>query len=141
MPPPNGIDKRLDGPRPVLASIGLDNPPGEHDRVEMRLAERVVPISNPEPNDVLDGIAGHLHSSKPGAESSRRLPVEIVEQRGLVAEQGVDGSGRGPDVGGEPPKTQRVDPTLKDERGSVVEQPLPKRVVVKLWPTHLTSVS
>lgn len=141
LPATNGVDKRRDGADTVLTNVGLDYPPGEHDRVEMRLPERVVAISKPEPNNVLDGIVGNRNPSEPGAKSPSRLPVKIVEQPGLVAEERVHGGGRGPDISGKPPETQRVDSTLEDERGSVVQQSAPERVVVKLWPTHLTSVS
>lgn len=142
LPPPHRVDKRLDRGRGLGTSLRLMLPePREHHGVEMRLVPRIVPVSNPEPHDVLQGVVGYSNSGEPSPEKPRSLPVKTLKQPAFVPKEGVDGGGGRPGPSSEPPKTQGVHPTVKDEGSGIREQPPTKRLIVHLWPTHPTSVS
>jgi hypothetical protein len=127
--------------RTLQVYVGLPVVPGEHDRVEVWFAERVVPVGEPQPHDVLQCVVGGADGGEPLPEPLGRQEVEAVEQTGLVAEERVDGGRGRAGVGGEAAEVQGVEPAVEDERGGAVEQPPPQGLVVNLGPTHLTRVS
>ena len=138
LPPPNRVNQGLDrtsslGTSSVTGLINL----GKENPEEMRLIQRILPVDNPKPNNVEQGIVSGRHLSEPSPKPPSSLEVEVLQQPSFVPKERIHSGGGGPGPSSEPPKTESVNPTVEDEDSGPLKQPRPQSVVMHLRPTHL----